>query len=167
MTNKKERVVLNWQSSSWTNVLAEVPQGSILRLLSFLIYINDLADGLSSNSKLFADDTSLFSISHDSVITTLELDSDLGRIKQWDFQWKMIFNPDPNKHAQEVFFSRKLKKVCHPPLRFNNNNGSQASLQKHVGLTLDNRLKFDEHLKNMSNKINKTIGLLQKLQNFL
>ena len=136
MTNRKQRVVLNGQSSSWTNVKAGVPQGSILGPLLFLIYINDLADGLSSNTKLFADDTSLFSVIHDSVITTLELNSDLSRIKQWAFQWKMSFNPDPNKQAQEVIFSRKPKKVCHPPSRFNNNNASQASSQKHLGLTL-------------------------------
>ena len=133
----------------------------------FLIHTNDLADGLSFNIKFFADDTSLFSIIHDSVITTLELNSDLSRIKQWTCQWKMSFNPDPNKQAQEVIFSRKLKKVCHPPLRFNNNNVSQASSQKHLGLTLDNRLTFDEHLTSVSNKISKTIGLLRKLQNIL
>ena len=98
MTNRKQRVVLNGQSSSWTNVKAGVPQGSILGLLLFLIYINDLADGLSSNIKLFADDTSLFSVIHDSGITTLELN--LSRIKQWAFQWKLSFNPDPNKQAQ-------------------------------------------------------------------
>ena len=38
----------------------------------------------------------------------------------------MNLNPDPNKQAQEVIFSRKLKKVCRHPLRFNNNNVSQA-----------------------------------------
>ena len=133
----------------------------------FFIYINDLADGLSSNTKFFADDTSLFSVIHDSVITTSELNSDLATIKQWAFQGKMNFNPDPNKQAQEVIFSRKLNKVCHPPLCFNNNNVSQASSQKHLGLTLDNRLTFDEHLTNVSNKISKTIGLLRKLQNIL
>ena len=72
----------------------------------------------------------------------------------------MCFNPDLNKQAQEVIFSRKLKKVCHSPLPFNNNNVSQASSQKHLGVTLDNRLTFDEHLTNVSNKISKTIGLL-------
>ena len=133
----------------------------------FLIYINDLADGLSSNTKLFADDASLFPVIHDSVITTLKLNSDLSRIKQWPFQWKMSFNRDPNKQAQEVIFSRKLKKFCHSSLRFNNNNVSQASSQKHLGLTLDNRLTFDQHLTNVSNKISKTIGLLRKLQNIL
>ena len=165
LTNRKQRVVLNGQSSSWINVEAGVPQGSILGPLLFLIYINDLADGLSSNTKLFADDTSLFSVIHDSVITTLGLNSDLSRIKQWAFQWKMSFNSDPNKQAQEVIFPRKLKKFCHPSLRFN--NVSQASSQKHLGLTLDNRLTFDEHLTNVSNKISKTIGLLRKLQNIL
>ena len=98
LTNRKQRVVLNGQSSSWANVKAGVSQGSILGLLLFLIYINDLADGLSSNIKLFADDTSLFSVIHDSGITTLELN--LSRIKQWAFQWKLSFNPDPNKQAQ-------------------------------------------------------------------
>ena len=79
---------------------------------------NDLTDGLSSNTKLFADDTSLFSVIHDSIITTLELNIHLSRIKQWAFLWKMSVNPDPNKQAQEVFFSRKLKKVCQPPFTF-------------------------------------------------
>ena len=79
----------------------------------------------------------------------------------------MSFNPDPNKQAQEVIFSRELKKVCHPPLCFNNNNVSQASSQKQLGFTLDKRSTFDEHLTSVSNKISKTIGLLQKLQNIL
>ena len=118
LTNRKQRVVLNGQSSSWTNVKAGVSQGSILGPLLFLIYINDLADGLSSNTKLLADDASVFYVIHDSVITTLEFNSNLSRIKQWPFRWKMSFNPYPKKHAQEIIFSRKLKKVCHPPLPF-------------------------------------------------
>ena len=65
LKDRKQRVILNGQLSSWTSVNAGVPQGSILGPLLFLIYINDLADGLSSNAKLFADDTSLFSVVHD------------------------------------------------------------------------------------------------------
>ena len=79
----------------------------------------------------------------------------------------IFFNPDANKQAEEVIFSRKLKTFCHPSLRFNNNNVSQTSSQKHLGLTLDNRLTFDEHLTNVSIKISKTIGLLRNLQNIL
>ena len=65
-------VVLNEQSSSWINVKTGVPQGSIFGSLLFLIYINDLANGLSSDNKLFADDTSLFSVIDNSVINILE-----------------------------------------------------------------------------------------------
>ena len=65
----------------------------------------------------------------------------------------MSLHPDLNKQAQEVIFSSKLKKVCRPSLRFNNSNLFQASLQKHLGLTLHNRSLFDEHLKHVSNTI--------------
>ena len=60
LRNRKQRVLLNGQTSSWADVNAGVPQGSILGPLLFLIYKNDIADGLSSNAKLFANDTSLF-----------------------------------------------------------------------------------------------------------
>ena len=41
------------------------------------------------------------------------------KISNWAFQWKMRFNPDSNKQAQEVIFSRKINKTDHPPLYFN------------------------------------------------
>ena len=62
LKNRKQRVVLNGQFSSWADVDTGVPQGSILGPLLFLIYINDLTNDLSSSAKLFADDTSLFSV---------------------------------------------------------------------------------------------------------
>ena len=61
LTNRSQRGLLNDQCSNWQPMLATVPQGSILGPLLFLIYINDLSDGLKSNVKLFADDTSLLS----------------------------------------------------------------------------------------------------------
>ena len=110
LRNRKQRVALNGQISSWTDVNAGVPQGSILGPLLFLIYINDLAVGLSSNAKLFADDTSLLSAVHNANTTAEELNNDLVKISRWAYQWKMSFNPDPSKQAQEVIFSRKTKK---------------------------------------------------------
>ena len=110
LSNRKQRVVLNGQVSTWTSVNAGVPQGFILGPLLFLIYINDLSDNLSSNVKLFADDTSLFSVIHDINISAGELNEDLKKISEWAFQWKMIFNPDATKQAQEVIFSWQIKK---------------------------------------------------------
>ena len=135
--------------------------------LLFLIYINDLADGLSSNAKLFPDDTSLFSVVHDVDTSANELNNDLYQINKWAFQWKMNFNPDPSKQAHEIIFSRKTKKICHPSLRFNNSIVSQSPYQKHLGKFLDALLTFEEHLKAITTKINRTIGLLRKLRKTL
>ena len=80
LKERKQRVVLNGQHSKWSNISAWVPQGSILGLLLFLIYINDLSDNLSSNPKLFADDTSLFSVLHDINQSGINLNDDLEKI---------------------------------------------------------------------------------------
>ena len=77
LSNRKQRVVLNGKNSFWTYVHAGVPQGIILGPLLFLIYINDLSDNLTSNVKLFVDDTSLFSVVHDVSTSAQELNGDL------------------------------------------------------------------------------------------
>ena len=89
------------------------------------------------------------------------------QINKWAFQWKMSFNPDPSKQAQEIIFSIRTKKNYHPSLHFNNSIISQSSYQKHLGIFLDAQLTFQEHLKVITAKVNKTIGLIQKLQNVL
>ena len=167
LSNRKERVVLNGKCSSWTNIETGVPQGSILGPLFFLLYINDLSDNLITNSKLFADDTSLFFIAHDPNATANDLNKDLRKINDWAYQWKMNFNPDPLKQAQEVLFSRKIKSQNHPWLHFNNNPVNQTPLQKHPGIYLYPKLDFLEHLKNIQAKVYKLTALLRKLQTIL
>ena len=107
LSGRLQRVVLIGQTSSWRPVLAGVPQGSILGPLLFLVYINDLPNRLKSNAKLFADETSLFTIFKDKNESANVLNNDLLLIFKWAYDWKMLFNPDPKKPAQEVIFSRK------------------------------------------------------------
>ena len=132
LANRYQRVVLNGQAPKWTAVNAGIPQGSILGPLLLLIYINNLFTGLSSNSRLFADDTSLFSVVRDMTSSANILNNDLLKINNWAYQWKMSFNPDPSKQSQEVIFSRKVKKPSHPNLTSNNNKVIQTPYQEHL-----------------------------------
>ena len=100
LSGRFQRAILNRQTSSWRPVLAGVPQGSILGPLLFLIYINNLPNELKSNAKLFADDTSLYTIVKDKNESANILNNDLQLISKWSYQWKMLFNPDPKKPAQ-------------------------------------------------------------------
>ena len=114
LSNRQQRVVLNGKSSEWKYVSAGVPQGSVLGPLC--VYINDLAEGLVSDVRLFADDLSLFSIVYDEQISADILNADLKFIEKWAYQWKMQFNPDKNKQAIQVIFSHRKCKPIHPPL---------------------------------------------------
>ena len=91
----------------------------------------------------------------------------MKKINDWAIQWKMTFKSDRSKQALEIIFSRNLKNVTHPPLVFNNKNVSQVNFQTHLGVILDVKLTFEEHLKNVFNKTSKRIGLLNKLFNLL
>ena len=90
-----------------------------------MIYINDLTEGLTTNVKLFADDTSLFSVIHNTQTSANDLNKDLMIINNLAFRWKTNFNPDPTKQAHEVIFSCKEKEKYHPPLVFNNTSVSR------------------------------------------
>ena len=112
LTNRKQRVVVNGTESDWSDIKAGVPQGSVLGPLLFLVYVNDLENGMKSKVKFFADDTSLFSVVRDPQSSASDLNHDLGLISIWAHQWKMCFNPDPTKPAEEVVFPRKLLLLC-------------------------------------------------------
>ena len=101
-----------------------------------------LPDDLSATAKLFADDTSLFSVVQNVNTSASYLNSDLNKISNWPFQWQMSSNPDPSKLAQEVTFSCKIQTTCHPSIYFNNESFKQVSSQKRLGLILDNKLNF-------------------------
>ena len=110
---------------------------SILELLLFLIYINDLTNGFQSNPKPNVQDITTNSVS---------LNDDFTKISELAVQWKMNFNPDTCKQAQGVLFSRGTSSKPYPSLNFNDNPVHQVQLQKHLGLLLDPKISFDEHI---------------------
>ena len=72
----------------------------------------------------------MFSVAHAIQTSANNLNKDLERISNLATQLKMNFNPDTTKQAQEVIFSRKVKKTVHPPLLFNNASVTRTSSQK-------------------------------------
>ena len=144
--------------------MSGIPQGSVLGPLLFLIYINDLPDGINSLCKIFADDTSLFSKFYDIHKSASNLNDDLEKISYCAYQWKMQFNPDPNKQANEVIFSRKTNSnnLSHPPIKFNNNI-SKCPHQKHLEIVLDSKVNFNAHLDQKIKMCNRKTGLIRRL----
>ena len=76
--------------------------------------------------KFFVDDVSPFSAIDNTNLSAINLNSDINKINAWKNQWKTTFTPDPNKEAQEVIFSRKIKKTLLSPMNFNNNSVKQV-----------------------------------------
>ena len=76
----------------------------------------------------------------------------------------MLINRDANKPAQEVLFSRKKKTQNHPNISLNNIQVERASQQKHLGLLLDEKLNFKEHVDSTISKLDRGIAVLKKLR---
>ena len=96
-------------------------------------------------------------------ISANALNNDLSLISKWAFNWKMLFNPDPHKPAQEVLFSRTKKVSIHPVI----SQVVKASYQKHLALFLDEKLTFKYHINNTLCKINRGIAVIKKLRHTL
>ena len=124
----------------------------------FLVYLNDPPDNLESLAKLFANDTSLFSTVYNPLLSRDIMNKDLIKISKWANQWKMSFNPDITKQAQEVILSRKSKKTDHPTVYLNDAPVANTNFQKYLGMYLDEKLNFLQHIKEKNQKL---IGVLE------
>lgn len=147
--DRKQRVVLPGATSDWSTVRAGVPQGSILGPLLFLIYINDIVEDIHSSIRLFADDTSLYSIIDDPAESAITLNSDLQKIQKGASEWLVTFNP---AKSEALLLSRKINKPYHPPLFFINEQILEVNSHKHLGLYFSNDCSWHEHIKHIKTK---------------
>ena len=105
-------------------------------LCYFYIYINDLSNDIKSKCKLFADDTSLFSVVHDINTSANDLNHDLEKNSESAFQRELKFHPDSTKQAQGIIFSRKKTVFIHPLVSFNKTLVNSSASHKHLGMIL-------------------------------
>ena len=108
----------------------------VLGPLLFFISINDLERNIKSNVNFFADDTMLFSIVKDPVISAKILNRDLDIIHQWAQQWKLEFKFDPTKQAPKDLFSYTNASPNHHQLIFNGTAVVKVNEHKYLGLIL-------------------------------
>ena len=157
LLGRKQRVSLNGNGSKCAIITFGVPQGSVLGLLFFLVYINDIVENVNCDIKMFADDTSLFSLVRDEAKIAFELNCDLEMIRLWAWQWKMQFN---SEKTEEVIFSAKWVKPQHLALNLGSDVIVRKSEHKHLGMILDSKLDFKSHIREAILKARKGIGLI-------
>ena len=121
----------------------------------------------SPEYKLFADDTSLFTVIQEPNTAAEDMNHDLELISKWAHDWRMSFNPDPQKQAVELLLSKKRHEIDHPVILFNNIPVQKVSEHKHLGVILDSKLSFSAHIKSAISKTRKGIGLLKHLSKYL
>ena len=165
LSNRMQRVTIDGKYSQWTNIEAGVPQGSLLGPILFLVFINDIVEVVESDIRIFADDTFIYR--KIDQLSTQILNSDLMKISQWAWQWKLVFNPDITKQAVEVIFSNKNIPSDPLPLTFNNIPVKRVLETKHLGLILDSKINFKQHIDDKLDKANKGIGVMKQMKKWV
>ena len=158
LSERQQRVFISGVPSAWLPVTFDVPQGSILGPLLFLLYINDLPISVRhSKIALFADDAKCV-INVKSVASCIELQGDIDSIFSWSQKWPLIFNI--SKCFIITFTSLRN------PVSFNYSmNGvalKRVTEVQDLGITLDSALRWNIHVKNIISKANRVSGLIKR-----
>ena len=103
----------------------------------------------------------------DTDISAEVLNQDLGSVQDRAYQWKMSFNPDPAKQAEQVIFSTEVFKVEHPAIYFCASEVETVPHHKHIGLILDETLNSAEHIKEAIIKARRGIGIIRFLSKYV
>jgi len=154
-------VLVDGETSQPAHVTAGVPQGSILGPLLFLIYIDDLVENLLCNVFLFADDTFLLDIFSDPLMSSTRVNADINTMGIWGNIWKMIFSPVKTNY---MVVSKKLNRVQYPDLFFNGTVLERNYVHKHLGLTINKKFDWNDHIQCAIVKAKKRIHCLNNIK---
>lgn len=157
LTLRKQKVVLNGVCSSLVSVTSGVPQGSVLGPLLFLIFINDISNGITSQMRLYADDCVLYSVVTNETGST-QLQDDICRIEQWCRENSLFLN---TKKCVHVSFTKKRKKLFNSYILDNQIIKKEASY-KYLGVTFSEDGTWAPHIQNMVNNAGRALSWLQR-----
>ncbi len=132
-----------------------MPQGSVLGPLLFIIYINDLDSGLSSNICKFADDTKI-GREINSEEDSLSLQVDLDRVLKWSKDWQMQFNADKYKVLRLGNDDRVTRYELDGVVI------AKSDCERDLGVMISKNLKQKDQCINVRNKANRTLGFINR-----
>ena len=170
LSGREQCVVLEGHTSSKKSVLSGVPQGSILGPILFVLFINDLPQGLhpDTNLALYADDTKIWrSIRNDNDIAQLQLDIDY--LHKWSVNNKMNFHRDkckvlPIKHKESPLIMLPFA-IHHYHMA--DNLLVYADSEKDLGVQINCNFDFKEHCEIILNKANQKYGMVKRNFHFV
>ena len=157
LKNRTQSVVIEGVSSSKVPVISGVPQGSVLGPCLFLYYINDIAEQLTSTTRLFADDTMIYMAGKGENDAKL-LQADLNKLTDWEDKWMMQFHPD----KCEVISITCKKNPIITNYTLHGHQLQHVNSVKYLGLTVSNDLRWDKHVDQVVAKANNTLSFLRR-----
>ena len=145
LDERKQFVHYNGCDSKTSTVECGVPQGSVLGLL-FIIYTNDLPDSLhNSRTLLFADDTTVYISGIDITLLYSKMTEDLAKLSDWFRANKLSLNISKTNY---ILFSNTDHQIPSlPKLKLANQVIQKTTSLKFLGLIIDDKFKWDQHIK--------------------
>ena len=162
LQNRRQYVVINGFKSENKLLRCGVPQGSILGPLLFLIYINDLCNTSSSlRYILFADDTSIFMSHKDPKILQSVFNNKLDIVSDWLYMNKLSVNA---KKTNFMMFTNRNVDIEQFHIKLAGSEIKHVPSLKFLGITIDNKLTWKNHLDIICNKLSKNVGVLYRIK---
>ena len=163
LSDRMQRVSVDGSFSNHQKVISGVPQGSVLGPLLFILFTADMWNNLENKIVAYADDTTLYSeIASPSERSAVadSLNRDLLRIQEWCCTWGMKLNPTK---THSIIISRsRTPNPPHLPLNLCGSNLEVVDSLKLLGITIDDKLTFEKHIRLLASSIAQKTGLLRK-----
>jgi hypothetical protein len=159
LVGRQQRVVLGGVSSISMGTHGGVLQGSVLGPLLFLMFINDLTLEVASDLFLFADDSTLLNIFENCDQSIAKLNDDLLSVENRAKKWLIDFNP---LKTEVMTFSCNQIPSHANNLRFFDRIIKEVTIHKHLGISIHNRLRWDEHIDYITTKCMKRLNILRR-----